>query len=55
MAVHESTKATAQGTSSGACGWRELDTREQEFLARTQSLVALCRRLRSSQTPTSAR
>jgi hypothetical protein len=54
MAAHESTKATAQRPSSGACEWRELDTREQEFLARTQALVALCRRLRSSQTPSPA-
>jgi hypothetical protein len=51
MAAHESTKATAQRTSSGAHEWLELDAREREFLARTQSLVALCRRLRASQTP----
>jgi hypothetical protein len=40
VAAHESTKGTAQRTSSGHCGWRELDAREQEFLARTHSRLS---------------
>jgi hypothetical protein len=40
VAAQESTKGTAQRTSSGHCGWRELDAREREFLARTQSCLS---------------
>jgi hypothetical protein len=40
VAAQASNKATAQRTSSGHCGWRELDAREREFLARTQSRLS---------------
>jgi hypothetical protein len=40
VAAQESTKGTAQRTSSGPCGWRELDAREREFLARPQSRLS---------------